>query len=88
LKNFCFHNFVFPGCDIRPARPSCSRQTDVVLSPKAEIPAKTRHDYANYFFAGGKSSSARFQNVFVEEFNEMELAEDLRAAGYTVTGGK
>jgi hypothetical protein len=38
LKNFCFHDFVFPGCDIRPARPSCSRRIDVFLSPKAEIP--------------------------------------------------
>jgi hypothetical protein len=24
LKNFYFHNFVFPGCEIRPVRRSCS----------------------------------------------------------------
>jgi hypothetical protein len=56
LKNFCFHNFVFPDCDIRPARPSCSHRIDVVLSSKAEIPLKTRQDCATYFLNSHRSS--------------------------------
>jgi hypothetical protein len=63
LKNFCFHNFVFPGCDIRPARLSCSRQTDVLLFSKAEFPLETRHDSARYFLDSRRSFRSKARQV-------------------------